>query len=169
MVMDEYIVQVEALTAEAFRPFGQIIQIPDTEPDRDAASHRYWAGMAHIDLSDDPIDLALSRMLRRPFRLSQMERHRKATQTFVPFGTPAGILAVAPPQPEDPDDRPRHQSIRAFALDGSAGYHLFRGVWHDSLFPIGRYADYLMVVRRDTGIDDHDVRELTLPVRLALP
>jgi len=161
-------IRAEPLTEEAFAPFGRVIQRPRTEPHQASATYVYWDKIMPLDLSGSPAELGFLEALHRPFVASRLERHRKATQTFIPFSTAASVLVVAPGNPDDDDDVPRPEAVRAFLLDGTAGYHLFRGVWHLSPFPIGPVARFVMVVRRDTIVDDQEIIDMDATVEITL-
>lgn len=161
-------IRAEPLTGEAFAPFGRLIGRPRTEPHQESAAYAYWDKIIPLDLSGCPAELGFLEARHRPFAVSRLERHRKATQTFIPFSTAASVLVVAPGNPDDDHDRPRPEAMRAFLLDGTTGYHLFRGVWHLSPFPIGPVARFVMVVRRDTIVDDQEIRDLGATVEVTL-
>jgi ureidoglycolate lyase len=128
-------VKIEPLTDEAFAPFGQIISAKDRAPDFETESGtRGWA-------ADFQAGTPLLMLLRTPYRglsFTKLERHFNLTQTFFPMGGSPAVLAVAPAGSGDREQVPSPSDVRAFLLDGSAGYVLGRGVWHS----LDRYALY---------------------------
>lgn len=166
--MNSISVKAEPLTPESFERYGEVIRQPCKATDQDFPAYKYWDRIESLDFSGCPAELAYVRMFHRPFWLTSMERHRKATQTFIPFGSAPGVVVVAPGNPDDPDEQPDASKVRAFFLDGRAGYHLKRGTWHQSMFPIGEVADYIMVVRRNNIVDDQQIRELKARVVITI-
>lgn len=130
-----HVLKIEWLTEEAFAPFGQIIAAKDRPPDfRGGGGTLGWA----IDFQ---AGRPLVSFLKTPFQGSQfkkMERHFHLTQAFIPLGGSPTVVAVA--APSDPRDReavPRPEQVRAFLLDGTKGYALWKGTWHSlDRFPL---------------------------------
>ncbi len=61
-------------------------------------------------------------------RFNLLERHHYVTQSFVPLGTTPAVIAVAAPTAADTIPEP--EDLRAFLLDGTAGYVMQAGTWH---------------------------------------
>ena len=158
-------VEAELLTAGRFEPFGDVLEKGTWKPEQDYPIYQYWDKIAKLEFSGDPMELAYLRVYRRAFVVEQMERHMKASQTFIPLTNQTCIFALAPP---NQGDRPDPVSIRAFILDGTRGVNLHTGTWHWSIFPVAESADYIMVVRRDTIVDDLHIAELDIPVQIQL-
>lgn len=159
------IVQAEILSREAFAPFGDVLEKGTWKPEQDFPIYQYWDKIARLEFSGDPAELAFLRVYRRAFVLEQMERHLKASQTFIPLTPHTCIFALAPASQED---RPDPDSVRAFILDGTRGVNLHTGTWHWSIFPTTESADFVMLVRRDTVADDLNVVDLEIPLEIRL-
>jgi ureidoglycolate lyase len=144
-------IRIEPLTAEAFVPFGNLIDAGIRPPDYVAASGtEAWHAAFE---SGRP----LVSFLRTPFRglrFRTMERHFHVSQAFIPLGGEHAAVAVAPPS-ADRDAAPQLEAIRAFLLDGSKGYVLHRGTWHSlDRFPL-RPPDtrFVMITDHETQSD----------------
>ena len=144
-------IRIEPLTAEAFAPFGKLIDVGGRPPDYVAASGtEAWHAAFE---SGRP----LVSLLRTPFqglRFRTMERHFHVSQAFIPLGGEHAAVAVAPPS-ADRDSVPQLEAIRAFLLDGSKGYVLHRGTWHSlDRFPL-RPPDtrFVMLTDHETQAD----------------
>ena len=141
-------IRIEPLTAEAFAPFGKVIDVEGRPPDYVAASGTQgW----HVGFESGR---PLVSLLRTPFqglRFRTMERHFHVSQAFIPLGGEHAAVAVAPPSE---DAMPALDAIRAFLLDGSKGYVLHRGTWHSlDRFPL-RPPDTRFVM-----ITDHETQD----------
>jgi ureidoglycolate lyase len=117
--------KVEPLTAEAFRPYGEVLSASSREPDFTGINSVGWR--AHFE-SDSPAEVMFYRSRSVGLRFNMFERHHYVTQSFVPLGTTPAVIAVAAPTAAGAIPRP--EDLRAFLLDGSAGYVMQAGTWH---------------------------------------
>ncbi|WP_061930481.1 ureidoglycolate lyase [Aureimonas sp. AU22] len=144
-------IPAQPLTAEAFRPFGEVIE-PDncteirlinngtTTRFHDIAPVDVASGGGHALISifrGKPFDL--------PFRVEMLERHPLGSQAFMPLEGRRYLVVVAP----DRDGRPGEPV--AFLADGSQGVSYARGTWHHPLIALGERSDFLVVDRGGSG------------------
>lgn len=150
---------VEALTREAFAPFGDVIEAGDAVRHftiNDGNTERYH-DLAHIDPGEDgraivSIFRGLPRTL--PFAVTIMERHPRASQAFVPLsGRPYLVVVAAPEAAPGLDD------LRVFLCTGAQGMNYARGVWHHPLLALDEVSDFLIIDRAGPG-DNCDIVEL---------
>jgi ureidoglycolate hydrolase len=118
-------VPIEPLSDQTFASFGQIVSAKDREADFQTESGtKGWA----VDFqSGRPLVMLLQTPYQK-LQVSKLECHFAVTQTFLPLGGSPAVLAVAPPSRDGAVPAPTE--VRAFLLDGSKGYALFRGTWH---------------------------------------
>jgi ureidoglycolate lyase len=145
----------EPLTAEAFAPFGRVIEASDAAVKLDinyGHAVRYDR-LAEIDVADGggagTISLFRARPLAEPV-LKLFERHPLGSQTFMPLGGRPYLVAVAPAGPFDP------AAIRLFSAEGRQGVHYSRGVWHHFLLVLEE-SDFLVVDRSGPGDNCEEV------------
>ena len=142
-------VKVELLTEEAFRPFGEVLGPRARPADFQGLNSVGWK--TGFDSSGPPVIMVLSSRYAG-LRFSKLERHLNVTQTFIPLGRVPAVVAVAPPGDGDPAAIPAPEAVRAFLIDGSAGYVLKKGTWHSldryPLYPPS--AEIVIVTSRDT-------------------
>jgi len=126
-------VEVSPMTEAAFRPFGVMLSASDRAPDFTGISSVGWrAGFE----SDGLPEVMVYRSSYSGLRFSTMERHHFVTQSFIPLGSTPAVVAVAAPTSRDVAPEPG--DVRAFLLDGSAGYVLKAGTWHSpDRYPLG--------------------------------
>ncbi len=143
--------QAVPLTAQAFAPYGDIIDSADHQPllINDGMTERYHA-LAHVQTSG-PEDQALINLFHAkpyqlPMQLFSMERHPLGSQAFVPLDARPFIVVVAPA-----GDHLVEQELRAFITDGRQGVNYHRGVWHHSLIAPDTPARFLVVDRGGPG------------------
>ncbi len=130
-------------TPETVAPFGMLIDVPK---DGDALPVAFYEGTVRVYkpanfISDHDTEITLASIDRRDMSVRWLERHFKHTQTFIPLSGGAFIMVVAPPtDSEVPDPK----DARALLFDGTAGFALHIGTWHE--FPFAKVNDTRVVV-----------------------
>lgn len=126
-------VAARPLTAEAFAPFGDVLEITGA-PDRiinQGLCGRYHdrakldfgpGGRAGLSLFD-----AEARSL--PYRLDLLERHPEGSQAFIPMHRNDWLVIVA-----EPGEIPG--TVQAFIAGPGQGINLHPGTWHGVLTPL---------------------------------
>lgn len=145
----------EPLTAEAFAPFGNVIEASDAAVKLDInQGHAVrFDRLADIDVSDEGGTAIVSLFRARPladFVLRVFERHPLGSQTFVPLSGKPYLVAVAPAGPFDP------AGIRLFRAEPSQGVHYRKGTWHHFLLVLGE-SDFLVIDRAGPGDNCEEV------------
>src|SRR3954469_23769817 len=145
----------EPLTAEAFAPFGSVIEASDeaVKLDINQGHAVRYDRLAQIDVSDDDgtgvITLFRARPPAEPV-LRVFERHPLGSQTFMPLSGRPYLVAVAPAGPFDP------AKIRLFRAEGHQGVHYAKGIWHHFLLVLDE-SDFLVVDRAGPGDNCEEV------------
>ncbi len=150
----------QPLTAEAFAPFGEVIEAGPAAEQRAinyGATTRFH-DLARVDVAEDGgaplISIFRSSPIERPVRIRIMERHPVASQAFMPLSDRPYLVVVAPPGDLDPD------TIRAFIAAPGQGVNYARGTWHHYSLALDAVSDFLVVDRGGPG-DNLDEVELT--------
>jgi ureidoglycolate lyase len=145
----------QPLAAEAFAPFGSVIEASDRAVKLDinqGHALRYDA-LAEVDVADGGgtpvISLFRARPLAEPV-LRGFERHPLGSQSFVPLSGRPYLVAVAPAGPFDPAE------IRLFRAGSHQGVHYRKGVWHHFLLVLDE-SDFLVVDRAGPGDNCEEV------------
>lgn len=148
----------EPLTAEAFAPFGNVIEASD-----DAVRLEINQGhairydrLAEVDAADGGGAAAISLFRARPLGelvLRTFERHPLGSQSFVPLSGRPYLVAVAPAGAFDVS------AVRVFRAEAHQGVHYRKGVWHHFLLVLEAESDFLVVDRAGPG-DNCDEVEL---------
>lgn len=157
----------EPLTADAFAPFGEVIDA------RTSASFPINAGRTqrHHDLATVQtlgenarplISLFVSQPVTLPLELTFLERHPLGSQAFMPLHEERFIVVVAP-LGENIDAA----DVRAFVTDGRQGVNYRAGTWHAIQSVLDREGEFLVVDRGGEG-DNCDEYPLPMRIRLAL-
>lgn len=139
----------EPLTAQAFAPFGEVIEASDqvVKIDINQGHAVRYDRLADIDVADEGGNAIISLFRARPLaelHLKSFERHPLGSQSFVPLSGRPYLVAVAPPGAFDP------AAIRLFRAGGHQGVHYRKGVWHHFLLVLDE-SDFLVVDRAGPG------------------
>jgi len=153
-------VQAEALTADAFAPFGQVL-----------ASARTGTDDAPIELRDGEVfHLNVLSYDRRPLRCDHLNAHHRATQALFALGGKPTLLVVAPAGTAftsvDALD-----TVRAFVCDGTAGVNLALGTWHWGPYPLTDHVDLVNLQGAGFANDNeiaHLARDLATILQIVL-
>lgn len=143
---------LEPATAAGLRAFGQIL---GSSPECPALPIEFYGGAMQVRrpvdfISDETTELTVVTLKRRPFDVRWMERHFKHTQTFIPLGGKPFIAVMAPPSV---GELPDLEQIRAFRFDGSCGFTMHIGTWHEFPFALEDGTDLIVVLRGEATRD----------------
>jgi len=124
--------KTEPLTAEAFAPYGQVIECAGRASYTiNAGSSQRFTDLAQLE-SDAAGRLALSifraEAQRLPCPLHTLERHPLGSQAFMPLVGQRFIVVAG--------DSPDPATWRAFVSNGRQGVNFCRGAWHHPLLAI---------------------------------
>jgi len=140
-------IPTERLSAEAFAPFGDVLDATGDfrlineglcRRHHDRATLSFADGRAGISIFD-----AVPRSL--PYDFDLVERHPDGSQAFLPMTAHPFLVIIAPDEGGAPG-RPR-----AFLTDGAQGINLHRGTWHGVLTPLAAPGRFAVVDRIGKG------------------
>ena len=142
----------QPLTAEAFAPFGQVIECAghDAYAINEGSSQRF-TDLAQLETDPEGrLALSIFRAAARqaPYELHCLERHPLGSQAFVPLNGQAFLIVVTPTRP-DPA-KPDPGSLQVFVSDGRQGINFRRGIWHHPLLALTS-GDFLVADRLGVG------------------
>jgi ureidoglycolate lyase len=138
------------LTAEAFAPFGEVIEASDrvqVMPINYGQTTRFH-DLARIDVADEGGRAITSIFRGRPLDppiLRIVERHPLGSQAFVPLSGRPYLVAVAPAGDFDP------AKLTVFRAAAGQGVNYAKGTWHHFLLPLEAESDFLVIDREGPG------------------
>ena len=137
----------EPLTADAFAPFGDVIEASDRAevmPINYGWTTRF-NDLADVEVGDGRAIISVFRSKPlEPLVLKIFERHPLGSQAFMPIQGRPYLVAVAPPGEFDP------ARVRVFRAAAHQGVNYAKGTWHHFLLALEAESDFL-VVDRDGG------------------
>jgi ureidoglycolate lyase len=143
-------IRVEPLTADAFRPFGDVIESGDVYKLINSGTTRKFADLAQIDVATDGgrpcISIYRSTPHEMPLKIKMLERHPLGSQLFMPLHAEPFLVVVAPA-----GDTVDPSSVRAFLTNGRQGVNYRRGTWHHPLIVLRRSSEFLVIDRDGQG------------------
>ena len=146
-------IHTQVLTAEAFAPFGDVMEIADeaTMIINQGLCGRHH-DLAQIDIAPgdgDPgragISLFDAEARSLPYRLDMVERHPLGSQAFIPMSLASFLVIVAP----DEDGTPGRPL--AFLSKPGQAINFHRNTWHGVLTPLAAPGLFAVVDRIGTA------------------
>ncbi|MEO1036593.1 MAG: ureidoglycolate lyase [Pseudomonadota bacterium] len=166
--MNDVVLHPVPLTADAFAPFGSILEDGAGEQvEINEARFDRFVNLAHVDIRGQDSFVNVSIMRCRvastlPLQIRLLERHPLGSQAFMPLQAEPFFAVVAPP-----GDAPDVQAAKAFVSNGRQGINLACGVWHMPLIATTVGQRFLVVdCGNDTNCDEYD---LARPIELQSP
>lgn len=148
----------ESLTADAFAPFGDVIEASERAeilPINYGWTTRFNA-LSDVAVSDGLAILSIFRSKPlAPLVLKIFERHPLGSQAFMPLQGRPYLVAVAPPGDFDAGQ------VRVFRAAPDQGVNYARGTWHHFLLALEAESDFLVVDREGPGenLDEIELAE----------
>jgi ureidoglycolate lyase len=150
---------IEALSAERFAPFGDVISADTAArhfPINGGTTERYH-DLADLDAGPDGkliVSIFRSQPRELPFAVTMLERHPLGSQAFMPLIAQPYLVVVAPA-----GDAPLPNALRAFLARPGQGINYAPGVWHHPLLALNEICDFLVIDRSGPG---NNCDEITL-------
>ena len=143
-------IHLQPLTAEAWAPFGTLIEIAQPDPERARAGENEFKV---VDQSENADGWRLAVQIVRGRTLHQVGRHPSSNESFEPV-TGVAAICVAPPAAPD--------RLQAFVLDKPVVVNA--NVWHGLIALSGEAVVKIAENRVMTG----ENRRLETPLRIGL-
>ena len=156
-------VELEPLSADAFRAFGDVTARPT------GLRRRYLP--TSLDSADDARTFSLwishaETLKSLPLQAVTFERHPFSAQTFVPLEPGRYLVAVCD---GGADGRPDAKTVRAFIAGAHQSVTYARNVWHHPMTVLDHPMDFAVAMGL-TGRDDDDVFvDLDASVTIVMP
>lgn len=156
----------QALTVEAFAPFGQVIDLQGRRPqainDGNTLKFADLAGLFSLEGAAFSVHLYRSRAAQVPITISNLECHELGHQAFIPLHAHPFPVVVAEAGPS-----PDSARVHAFLSNGRQGINLAPGTWHHYQLSLVDDCEYLVIERANAG-NDCRVCQLDRPLILDL-
>jgi ureidoglycolate lyase len=134
------------LTAEAFAPYGAVIQRPGSGPEASGPGWSWWSETVQLSAMDRPYAAGYLDLEPRPLRFNWAERHAHSAEVIIPLGGDV-LIYVAAPEPDRFD---------VFRVRSGQGVVLDAGVWHGAPLAIDGPLSAIVLLRQGTGLEDRE-------------
>jgi ureidoglycolate lyase len=138
---------IEELSAEAFSPFGRVVDAPRRDPDSVGDPWRWWAQTALLDRGERPYAVGYLEVEPGRTGFDWAERHNRSEELVIPVRGELLLYAGAP----DPD------GFRVFRVRPGQAVILAKGVWHGAPLAADGPAAALVLLLERTGEVDTDL------------
>lgn len=140
----------QPLTAEAFAPFGDVIETQDRDffLINQGSTQRYHqlANIQIDELGSAIISIFRATALVMPLSIDMLEKHPLGSQAFIPMQDHAFLIVVAPA-----GEIINPKEIKSFISHGRQGINYHRNVWHHPIIALHDNDDFLVVDRAGPG------------------
>ena len=159
----KYVLIPQALTAEAFAEFGDVINTEHSVSELiNEGNTEKFGDLAAIDTDAEggttAVHIYRSQPRSLPLSIEVMERHPLSSQAFMPLHSRPFLMIVAPA-----GETLQSDAVRAFVSNGKQGINLRRGTWHHYQVSLQEKSDYLVIDRKGPGAN-FDERRLSPPL-----
>ena len=151
------------LTAEAFKPFGAVLEGPPV-PGRVYLSDTLANGRAHA-----PVSLSVATVVPKatfPMEVTVLERHEHSSQTFIPLSVKRYLVLATLDAPGGGPDLAR---LRAFVARAGQGVTYAMGTWHHPVTVLDGPASFAVLMWRDGTPGDEEFVTVTTPLTVVVP
>ncbi|NEQ28204.1 MAG: Ureidoglycolate hydrolase [Microcoleus sp. SIO2G3] len=148
----------QPISAEAFRPFGQVIAAA-------ADGKLFDREDAQLVLDRGTPRFYIMRLTRRGRQFSRITRHQQCTQCLGSLEGQPWLIAVAAPTQSD---RPPLEAIAAFQIPGNCFIKLEVGTWHAGPYFDQPSIDFYNLELSDTNDTDHQTCDLQIAYNTAI-
>jgi hypothetical protein len=136
--------------------YGYLLSLPSSTPPIENDELRYWPTLAPLELKDGWGEVGICEVVRRPARVSRMERHVRTSEFVAPMN---GELLV-PVALRTTGEQPGEGLIGVRVRVGE-GLMLHPGVWHWAGYPDRDRLSFWVIFRRETAKEDLEIAQLT--------
>ena len=145
---------IKELTAEAFAPYGQVVERPEASPAAEGTGWRWWGETLLLPETGRPYGIGYLDLRPAPLSFDWAERHMLSVEAIAPLGGECLIYVGPPDHPEEPDRVPLLARFEVFRVRSDQSVILAPGVWHGAPLAVDRPLAALGLLRQGTGVED---------------
>jgi ureidoglycolate lyase len=154
---------IETLTAEAFAPFGQVIEKPAASSDATGPGWMWWGETATLAPDSRPYGIGYLDLQPAPLSFDWAERHMRSDEMLIP--TDDCLIYVGPADHlDEPGRAPVPEQFRVFEVKRGQAVVLHPGVWHGAPLALDRPTNVVVLLLRGTGASDTSIVRWDAPV-----
>lgn len=144
-------VPIEDLTSEAFAPYGRVVELPKSGPNKLGPGWDCWTPVELIQATTT-MGVGIVHTHERPLVITEMERHVSREELLWPTDTEVIQPMALPERLDDPTARPDPKTVRVFLIKPGQAIIMAKGAWHSPAYPLKGSAAYFFAI--ETKSDD---------------
>lgn len=154
------VVKAKPATEQSLEGYGYLIGGSRVAPPR---KQNYYGNYVQVRkpakfVSNADTSLSVATINPRPMQVRWMEYHNKHTQTFIPLMGKPFVAVLHRPTCRMPDGGwndngslyPTIEGVEAFRFDGSAGFVMNIGTWHEFPFAVEENTNVIVILTNET-------------------
>ena len=145
---------VRDLSADAFRPYGRVIERPDREREAAGPGWAWWSETVLLEGDGRPWSVGYLDLEPAAPQVDWAERHMRTLETIVPISGACLVYVAPADHPDEPDHLPSFERFEVFRVTPGAGVVMDAGVWHGAPLADGGPARAIVLILEGTGRDD---------------
>ena len=145
---------VRELTADAFRPYGRVIERPARDRDANGPGWTWWAETVLLEGDGRPWGVGYLDLEPAAPRVDWAERHMRTPETIVPISGACLVYVAPADHPDEPERLPPLDRFEVFRVPPGSGVVMDRAVWHGAPLADGGAARAIVLIHEGTGRDD---------------
>ena len=142
-------IKAEELTSENFIDFGVVVNTPKTDPSLPSG---YVPKLATFHI-DGEAEIGICTIHKSAEPVTRMERHLKTMEIFVSIEGDFLLAMSRPEVPDDPEDIPQAEKVKAFHVREGQTVVMKPGSWH-GVISLDARCSFLIIFKKDTAKDD---------------
>jgi ureidoglycolate lyase len=146
--------RAQAITSEAFSPFGTVVARPARDPEASLPELDYWPDVARLPDFRGELSMGYASLRVVPMVQTAIERHLKAFELLVPIGGDIVVVVAPADFPDEPRRLPEVSRFKAFRAPADHAVLFDAGVWHYAPFAVDRPIGMFVLSRAGTASDD---------------
>ena len=136
-------------------PYGYLVGLPSSAPPIENEELRYWPTLAPLELKEGWGEVGICEVVRRPARVSKMERHVATSEFVAPMNGELLVPLALRTTVEMPGE-----GLLAVRVRMGEGLMLHPGVWHWAGYPDRERVSFWVIFRRLTAAEDLEIAAL---------
>lgn len=145
---------VRELSAEAFRPYGRVIERPARGRDASGPGWSWWAETVLLEGDGRPWGVGYLDLEPAEPRFDWAERHMRTAETIVPIAGSCLVYVAPADHPEEPDRLPAFDHFEVFRVGPGSGVVMDPAVWHGAPLAEVGPARAIVLILEGTGRED---------------
>lgn len=157
---------IQDATAAAFAPFGALIEQPTRSNDGSGPGWQWWGELTTLEGGDRPYQVGYLELKPADLRFDWAERHMHSDELIAPLGGDCLVYVAPADFPDEPGRLPALDRFQVFRVRQGQAVVLKKGVWHGAPLSAGTPLNALVILLKDSGTQDGNVRQFETPVEI---